>query len=132
LGEACALAKTATSINEAQVLASANDQDTQVAALQRAQAAFYIGQIYLGTDRRADVARLFRQVVEPPLFDSWEYGSTFWNWEGSASRSDSGDTLPQVTEWVCRHVTHAQRHAMEHRPAHTLPGDADVLRRAQT
>ena len=60
-------------VSEAQVLASANDLDPGVAARQRVQAAFYMGQIYLGTNRPADAARLFRQFVDPAQFDSWEY-----------------------------------------------------------
>jgi len=60
-------------VTEAQVLASANDPDSGVAARQRVQAAFYMGQIYLGTNQPADAARLFRQFIDPAQFDSWEY-----------------------------------------------------------
>jgi tetratricopeptide (TPR) repeat protein len=62
-----------TAITEAQVFAAARDKDPRVAEVQKVQAAFYVGQIYLGIDKPADAARVFRQIVDAAQFDSWEY-----------------------------------------------------------
>ncbi|HJQ60052.1 MAG TPA: tetratricopeptide repeat protein [Vineibacter sp.] len=65
-----------TAISEAQVFAAAKDDDPRVADAQRVQAAFYVGQIYLGIDKPAEATRVFRQIADAAQFDSWEYRVT--------------------------------------------------------
>lgn len=62
-----------TAITESQVFAAAKDKDPRVAEVQKVQAAFYVAQVYLGIDKPADAARVFRQIIDTGQFDSWEY-----------------------------------------------------------